>query len=690
VLTFKNRQKIGRIAFWAIIFIGPLLSAISFTVVRNWDRQKLWVDFERHAENRYAALKREIESDIDTLSSVKAFFMHARMVDRLEFRDFTKPLLEKHPGIQALEWIPRISNEQQEEYVKAARKDSFKDFQITEQLTPGKMTQAGRRAEYFPVYFVEPYKGNELALGYDLASDPARNEALNTARDTGQIATTEWIRLVQEKEGQFGFLVFSPVYKYNMPTNSRQTRHKNILGFALGVFRINDIIARSLTYLHPAGIEFYIYENSTNGKKRILHFHLSRTGKTVVSLIGHEHPVPNGSLKITRTLNIADRQWQILLVPTSDYIAQGKTWQPWGVLSVGLLLTGLLAWFMNVQVKHTEKLTSSNELLLKEIAVRKKTEDALRTSQEQWQTTFDSTNDAIWLLAADGTILNCNKATETLLKKDCSELIGRHSWEVTHGNADPVARCPFLRMRKTLSRETLELPIGDRWLSITVDPITDEEGKIKGAVHIIRDITEQKQSADRLRKALGPTVHALAFTAEIRDPYTAGHQRRVADLARAIATEMGLTADQVDGIRMAGSIHDVGKISVPAEILSMPRKLTEIEFSLIKTHVQNGYEILKDIEFPWPVARMVLEHHERLDGSGYPNGLTGDKLLRESRIIAVADVVEAMASHRPYRPGLGIDVALDEISKNKGIIYDAEVADACLRIFREGRYKLAI
>jgi HD-GYP domain-containing protein (c-di-GMP phosphodiesterase class II) len=151
---------------------------------------------------------------------------------------------------------------------------------------------------------------------------------------------------------------------------------------------------------------------------------------------------------------------------------------------------------------------------------------------------------------------------------------------------------------------------------------------------------------------------------------------------------MNLPIDQIDGIRMAAAIHDLGKISVPAEILSKPTKLTNLEFSLIKTHAQSGYDILKDIEFPWPIAKMVLEHHERMNGSGYPNGLTGDNILMESRILAVADVVESMASHRPYRSALGIDKALEEIEKNRGTLYDNAVADACLRLFREKGYQL--
>jgi putative nucleotidyltransferase with HDIG domain len=196
-----------------------------------------------------------------------------------------------------------------------------------------------------------------------------------------------------------------------------------------------------------------------------------------------------------------------------------------------------------------------------------------------------------------------------------------------------------------------------------------------------------KRSLEKLQKALEGTIHALAATTEMRDPYTAGHQRRVAELAGAIAEEMGLPKDKIEGIRMAGLIHDVGKISVPAEILSKPSKLNEMEMDLIKAHSQIGYDILKEIDFPWAVAKIVLQHHERMDGSGYPQGLKGDEILLEARILAVADVVEAMASHRPYRPALGIEMALEEVSKNKGSLYDPDVVDACLELFTKKRFE---
>lgn len=189
-----------------------------------------------------------------------------------------------------------------------------------------------------------------------------------------------------------------------------------------------------------------------------------------------------------------------------------------------------------------------------------------------------------------------------------------------------------------------------------------------------------------MRKSLDVTIQAMAMTVERRDPYTAGHQRRVADLARAIATEMGLSEEQIDGIRIAGSIHDIGKISVPAEILSKPGSLSDKEFALIQDHPQIGFDILKEMEFPWPIAKIVRQHHEKLDGSGYPLGIKGEDILLEAKIITVADVVEAMGSHRPYRPSLGIEKALGHVKRERGVLYDEKVVNACLSLFEEKKF----
>ena len=209
-----------------------------------------------------------------------------------------------------------------------------------------------------------------------------------------------------------------------------------------------------------------------------------------------------------------------------------------------------------------------------------------------------------------------------------------------------------------------------------------------------REITERKlaeeklqQSYAKLQKNLDETVHAMSLTAETRDPYTAGHQKRTTELALALAGEMGLCEHQIKGVQMAGLIHDMGKISIPAEILSKPGKLNEVEIQLVRRHPQVAFEILKKIDFPWPVDLIVLQHHEKMDCSGYPQGLAGEEILLEARILCVADVVESIDSHRPYRPGLGLDKALEEISKNRGILYDPDVVDACLRLFKEKNFQ---
>ena len=210
-----------------------------------------------------------------------------------------------------------------------------------------------------------------------------------------------------------------------------------------------------------------------------------------------------------------------------------------------------------------------------------------------------------------------------------------------------------------------------------------KDGQIIGVVSL-RDLLDHYYES--LEHLLEETVAALSSAVEKRDPYTAGHQRRVTQLACAIAKELHLSKKQISGIGMAAIIHDIGKLYVPAEILSKPSGLNEAELTLIKIHPQIGYDILKSIEFPWPIAEAILQHHERIDGSGYPQGLKGDEIILEARIIAVADVIEAMASHRPYRPALGINKAIEEVSQKRGLLYDPKIVDVCLKLFEKNLF----
>ncbi len=318
----------------------------------------------------------------------------------------------------------------------------------------------------------------------------------------------------------------------------------------------------------------------------------------------------------------------------------------------------------------------------------------LQESKELLQTLFDNVLDGMLVVDYGGKILNANAALARMFDlESVDDGIGRDALEFVLPEFHEIAindlanieagRGGYLRAYKVRSKSEKEF-----WIEgVGTDIIL--EGKHVDLI-CVRDITERikaeeerQQNTEKLLAAMQGTIQALTATVEIRDPYTAGHQQRVANLAYAIATEMGLTAEQVKGIHTAGIIHDIGKEYVPAEILSKPGRLSEDEFGLIKVHPQAGYDILKPIEFPWPIAQIVLQHHERMDGSGYPSGLSGEDILLEARTLAVADVVEAMTSHRPYRPALGIDKALEEISQNKGTLYDPEAVDACLRLFTE-------
>ena len=263
-----------------------------------------------------------------------------------------------------------------------------------------------------------------------------------------------------------------------------------------------------------------------------------------------------------------------------------------------------------------------------QIVERQRAAEELRLAASKWRTTFDAIGDALALMDQEGNILQCNQAMADLVGKPITEIIGRRCCEVAHGTRGPIDDCPMERMRQSHQREESVLPAGENWFKVAVDPILDEAGNLTGAVHLIADITQLKRaeaevqhSLEKLTKALDGTVLAVANTVEMRDPYTAGHQRRVAQLAGAIAQEMGFSPERVEGMRVLGCLHDIGKIAIPAEILSKPGRISPMEFTLIKDHPRVGYEIIKDIDFPFPLAEGILQHHERLNGSGYPGDL---------------------------------------------------------------------
>ncbi len=320
---------------------------------------------------------------------------------------------------------------------------------------------------------------------------------------------------------------------------------------------------------------------------------------------------------------------------------------------------------------------------------------ALTASEKRHRTILRTAMEGFWLVDTEGRVMEVNEAYCRMSGYSEKELLAMRISDLEAAEArDETAA----HIRKFMARG------GDRFetrhrrkdgsiydVEASVQYLPLDGGRCVG---FLRDITQRKhaeeqlnQTLERLKKAINTTMQVIVSTVEARDPYTANHQIRCAVLASAIATEMGLPQDRIEGIRIAGSIHDLGKLSIPAEILSKPVKLSELEFSLIKEHSRKGYDILKNVESSWPLAEIVYQHHERMDGSGYPRNLKGDEILMEARILAVCDVVESMASHRPYRAALGVDAALKEIENNRGVLYDTDVVDVCLKLFREKGYR---
>ncbi len=323
---------------------------------------------------------------------------------------------------------------------------------------------------------------------------------------------------------------------------------------------------------------------------------------------------------------------------------------------------------------------------------RKQAEEKLKDSEEYLKILFDYAPDAYYISDLKGNFIDGNKAAEKVIGYKREELIGKSLLKLKLLSLADTAKAAKLLVKNLRGQPTGpdEIVLNRKDNSKVIVEISTHPVKIKGrtlVLGIARDITERKQAEERLKKTMDATIQTVSKIIEAKDPYTSGHQQRVCQLTVPLAQELGLSQDKVEGIRIASLIHDIGKIGIPTEILSKPTSLTNKEFNLIKVHSQKGYDILKPIDFSYPIAQIVLQHHEKINGSGYPNNLKGDEILLEAKIIGVADVMEAMSSFRPYRPALGIDAALEEITQKKGILYDPEVANACLKLFKEKGFK---
>jgi len=395
--------------------------------------------------------------------------------------------------------------------------------------------------------------------------------------------------------------------------------------------------------------------------------------------------------KIIRSKKRFDRTAIIIV---SGYLAEMETdFDAFGI--EGTVVKGpfdQMAKNIHVALKELETKTSAHVSReakgMEEIFPRKATRELLFITRH-FELILGTMSEGILELTSDRRIVYANESALKLIGDSEEDLLGSHFEKLFKGEDKKRVE----QVLRSVSEgpqdisETDPLLLNEHYVTLSATPI---DGQTHTTIIILNNVSDRKRaeiqlqkSMTDLKKALLGTIQALALTVERRDPYTAGHQQRVKTIASAIAEQMELDDDRIEGLQMAALIHDIGKIAIPAGILSKPTRLDETEFNLLKTHPQVAHGILSRIYFPWPIAEIVLQHHERMNGSGYPKGLKGEEILIEARILAVADTVEAMASHRPYRPALGIDAALEEIRQNRGTLYDERVADTCLFLFKE-------
>ena len=364
--------------------LGIALSVVAFGLLLNFERDEIREDFERAATDKASTLETTVAANVEAIEDIRSFYQASRLVERVEFRDFVAHELLEHPGIQALEWIPRVPASERAIYEEAARKDGFSEFRIVEREAQGSMMPAEFREVYYPVYYVEPYEGNEAALGFDLASNPVRMEALNKSRDTGQNVATARITLVQESEDQFGFLVFQPIYRNGFAVETLAQRRENLTGFALGVFRIGDMLelapARPNVENSGPGLDVQLYDRSAPPEQQLLFSTVSANGAAAQA---------KSRLSFARTISVADRTWELILTSPAEGLSVWSIWQPWVALAGGLLFTGLLSAYLIAALRRTAaverlvaertvELSQSNQRLEEESAQRQQVEEHRR------------------------------------------------------------------------------------------------------------------------------------------------------------------------------------------------------------------------------------------------------------------------------------------------------------------------
>ena len=613
------------VAALAVSLIACVVTASLTWRLEQNDLQSLREHASLEATNHANALQRSMERDLSATYTLAMLVQH----DKGVFRDFdvvASKMLAFYPGASSL------------------------------QLAPAGVVQ-----------HVVPLVGNEQAIGHDLLRDPTRTKAAFLARDTGKLTLDGPFSLVQGGVGVVGRL---PVFLDDAKGSPFFWGFTNVLirfPEAVEVARFTELgeqgFAWELWRIHP-----------DTGQKQIIA--QSRS-------VGLIEPVE-------KTLKVPNATWTLSVMPVRGWFSPLRLFSR---AALSLLFSLLLGYVVKLLIESMEHEKGLEALVTERTAEVMAREADLNYAQSVAQV-------GSWVLDLATNELRGSVEALRLIGVSGSAAINYQSFlKLVHPDdreiVDPALRAALKGKPYDVEYRILAHS-GMRWVRSRAELTVDSEGKLSKALGTLQDITDKKRGEAEIKRyiaeletAFMSTVEVATTLSEMRDPYTAGHSQRVGQIASAMGAELGFDLRRQEGLRVAGYLHDIGKITIPAEILSKPGKLNPVEYLLIKGHAQASYDVLKGVAFPWPVAEVARQHHERLDGSGYPQSLKGESILLEARILAVADVIEAMSSHRPYRAGLGIDKALAEIEHGSGSAYDPQVVEACLRLFREKGYTIA-
>jgi PAS domain S-box-containing protein len=510
--------------------LAVILTVMVFLNIRSGEWKRAQLVFERRTDHLAQALIAALDSYSDILYSMEGLFRASQHVDREEFTKFVARSLSRYSGIQALEWIPRVPGGKRVLYEANARRDGFPDFQLKEMNPQGQLKTALPREEYFPVYYLAPYAGNENALGFDLASNPERLEAMNRARNIGGLVASSRIKLVQEEVGrQFGLLIFLPIYAGGMPPDAAQARREYLEGFALGVFKIGDMVTAALKPFNSEGVEYTLFDATAPAGEQLLFTNRSQLREDAHMTLEDSRAETSTGLHAGAEFMFAERRWTIQFTPTSKYLEDHKPWEARAVLIGGLLFSSLLGTFIlvlasrtatieHVVVERAAELSNANTELAKEFNERQQTSAALKESEQRQRAILDSTVDGIITINEHGIVQSFNPAAEGIFGYRAAEVIG-HNINMLQPEPYHSQHDEYLRNYLDTGKAKI-IGIGREVVGLRKDGTTFPMDLAVSEVHlgpkrlftgIIRDITERKQAEFQIKKrskllALGADV----------------------------------------------------------------------------------------------------------------------------------------------------------------------------------------